>query len=271
MMMTAEAPPVAPTCERRVQAVLALFRGVSVAEVSTQYRMGRSALYKFRARGLMAMREALSDRPRGPKRPHNRLAPHREESVVACCQRHPTLSSYQIHQRLGADAPSPRTIQRVRERHRMARVPKRAPPTGPCRRLPSAAKERAAQLIQEKWHLGPERIAWDLQNGEDLQISPSTIKRLKRQIHEAISPPPPSPVWRFYERHHPHSLWHGDFLEKVTLTDLDRTAYQLTLMDDYSRGLCLLRSLPGPRHANHRARPHRRHAAMAGGSQSRDL
>jgi transposase InsO family protein len=43
-------------------------------------------------------------------------------------------------------------------------------------------------------------------------------------------------VRRFYERHHPHSLWHGDYLEKVTLTDLDRTAYQLTLMDDYSRG-----------------------------------
>jgi hypothetical protein len=43
-------------------------------------------------------------------------------------------------------------------------------------------------------------------------------------------------VWQFYERHHPHRLWHGDFLEKVTLTDLDRMAYQLTLMDDYSRG-----------------------------------
>lgn len=42
-------------------------------------------------------------------------------------------------------------------------------------------------------------------------------------------------MWRFYERHHPHSLWHGDFFEKVTLTDEGRTAYQLTLMDDYSR------------------------------------
>jgi transposase InsO family protein len=46
----------------------------------------------------------------------------------------------------------------------------------------------------------------------------------------------PAPqAWRFYERHHPHSLWHGDFFEKVTLTDEDRTAYQLTLQDDYSR------------------------------------
>jgi hypothetical protein len=45
-MMTAEAPPVAPTCERRLQAVLALFRGEPVATVSRQYRMGRSDLYK---------------------------------------------------------------------------------------------------------------------------------------------------------------------------------------------------------------------------------
>jgi Homeodomain-like domain len=161
-MMTAEIPPIAPTCERRVQAVLALFRGASVAKVSTQYRIGRSDLYKFRARALVALREALRDRPRGPKRPHNRLDPPREEGVVAFCQRHPTLSSSQVHQRLGADAPSPRTIQRVRERHSLVRVPKRAPPVVPRRRLSSAAKARAAQIIHEKWHLGPERIAWDL-------------------------------------------------------------------------------------------------------------
>jgi len=43
-------------------------------------------------------------------------------------------------------------------------------------------------------------------------------------------------VWRRYERQHPHHLWHGDCLEKVTLPDLDQTAYQLTLQDDYSRG-----------------------------------
>jgi hypothetical protein len=162
-----------------------VFRGTSVGEVSTPYRRGRSDLYKFRARALVAMCEALRDRPRGPKRPLNRLDPHREEGVVAFCQRHPTVSSYQVHQRLGLDAPRPRTMQRVRERHSMVRVPKRAPPAVPRRRLSSAAKARAAQIIHEQWHLGPERIAWDLQTGEDLLISPSTIKRLKRQIREA--------------------------------------------------------------------------------------
>jgi hypothetical protein len=46
-MMTAEIPPIAPTCERRVQAVLALFRGASVAKVVTQYQMGRSGFVKL--------------------------------------------------------------------------------------------------------------------------------------------------------------------------------------------------------------------------------
>jgi transposase InsO family protein len=234
--MTDPASPVPSKEESRVQAVLALFRREPVSRVSAAFRISRSDLYKLRARALAAMHGALRDHPRGPKRPHNRLNSFREQGVVAFCQRHPTLSSSQVRQRLGADPPSPRTIQRVRQRHGLARVPKRALPAVPRQRLSSAAKEHAVQMIKEKWHLGPERIAWGLQNGEALQISSSTVKRLKHKIHEAISPPPSPPVWRFYERHHPHSLWHGDFLEKVTLTDLDRTAYQLTLMDDYSRG-----------------------------------
>jgi transposase InsO family protein len=91
--------------------------------------------------------------------------------------------------------------------------------------------------MQEKPSLGPERLAWDLWNDERLMVSPSTMQRLKRQHRVALVPPrPPPPAWRFYERRHPHSLWHGDFLEKVTLTDLDQPAYQLTLLDDYSRG-----------------------------------
>jgi transposase InsO family protein len=222
--------------EHRLHAVLALFRGEKGSDVSTSFGICRSDLYKLRTRALAAMREALKDHHRGPKRSYNRLGDDREQHIIAACQRYPTLSSYQVCQRLGPDSPSPRTIQRVRERHGIARLPKRAPPTAPRRVVSTPVKERAAQLIQEQWHLGPERLAWDLQNREHLTISPSTVKRLKRNIHEARYPPPLPPVWRFYERHHPHSLWHGDFLEKVTLTDLDRTAYQLTLMDDYSRG-----------------------------------
>jgi transposase InsO family protein len=102
--------------------------------------------------------------------------------------------------------------------------------------LSAETTQRLRQVIAAKPSLGAQRLAWDLQNQHQLQISPSTIKRLKRALRQKQSPPAAPAVWRFYERHHPHSLWHGDFLEKVTLTDLDRTAYHFALLDDYSRG-----------------------------------
>jgi Helix-turn-helix domain len=160
--MSAEPAPVSLQCKRRVHAALALFQGVSVAEVSTQYRLCRSALYKFRARALAAMRAALVDHPRGPKRPHNRLAPHLEEAVVACCQRHPTLSSDQVEERFGNDAPTARTIQRIRQRHGLARLPKRAPATRLARCLPPETIRSAKAVIQAKPFLEPERTAWNV-------------------------------------------------------------------------------------------------------------
>jgi transposase InsO family protein len=222
--------------DRRLQAVMAMFRGERAAEIATTFGIPRSDLYKFRKRALAAMRNALADHPRGPKRAHNRLSEEREAKVVSLCERYPTWSSYKVRKRLGDQGPDPRTIQRVRARHDIARIPKRAPPLAPTPSLAWQHVERARQLITQKWHLGPERISWDLQNGEGIRISPSTIKRLTREIYDAEYPAPPPPQWRFYERKRPHSLWHGDFMEKVTLTDLNRTAYQLTLLDDYSRG-----------------------------------
>jgi transposase InsO family protein len=225
--------------ERRLPAVMALFRGDTASQVSTTFDICRSDLYKFRKRALIAMRAALKDHPRGPQHAHNRLEANQEQQVVALCQRHPTHSSYQVQKTLGADAPCARTIQRIRARHHMARLPKRAPPSAPARRIPEPVMKRARYLLKLRPHLGPERVVWDLHNGEQLKISTSTIKRLKRKMHAALhpAPPPPSPaVWRFYERHHPHSLWHGDFMDKITLTDTKESAHQLTLQDDYSRG-----------------------------------
>jgi hypothetical protein len=49
---------------RRVQAVLDLFRGDALADVSTRYGIRRSGLYKFRRRALAAIKEALADRRR---------------------------------------------------------------------------------------------------------------------------------------------------------------------------------------------------------------
>ena len=50
-------PSMPPKLERRVQAVLALFRGVPAARVSVQFGICPSDLYKFRRRALAAMRD----------------------------------------------------------------------------------------------------------------------------------------------------------------------------------------------------------------------
>ena len=233
--MTDDAPPMPSKCERRVQAVLALFRGEAVVQVSTQYQICRSDLYKFHRRALDAMRDALNDEKRGPRTPHNRLAADKEEAIRNVCERHPTLSSSEVQDRLQADALSARTVQRVRNRLDLPRLKKRDTPSFKAHRFTDDERQIIRQTVASTLHLGPYRLAWDVQNQHGLQISPSTTRRVKRALLDEMHPRPAPALWRFYERKHPHSLWHGDFFEKVTLTDEDRTAYQLTLMDDCSR------------------------------------
>ncbi len=223
--------------ERRVQAVLALFRGVPVEKVVMSSGICRSDLYKFRSRARLALNRALDDQPRGPKQSHNRISPEMERQIMTLCLNHPTWSAAQVREGLGPQAPSARTILRVRKRLVLPRLPKRAPPRATAHRLSSREKAMALKAIRSTPHLGPQRLSWDLCNRHQVRISPSTFKRMKRARRELMyPPPPPPPPWRFYERHHPHSLWHGDCMEKVTLTDLDEAAHQLTLLDDYSRG-----------------------------------
>jgi hypothetical protein len=57
-----------------------------------------------------------------------------------------------VHRRCGSDAPSPRTIQRIRARHGLVRCFKRAHPMKPRRRLTPEARERVAAIITEKPH-----------------------------------------------------------------------------------------------------------------------
>ncbi|MEA2174564.1 MAG: putative transposase, partial [Blastocatellia bacterium] len=219
--------------EQKLQAVLALFKGQVVAQVCQQYNICRSDLYKYKRRALAAMRSAMKDQRRGPKHPFNRLPKEKEQRIKLLSQRSPTLSSYQVTKSLVPDSPSPRAIQRVRKRLHLPRLRERKTPSFKAHRFTDDEKQLIRKTVEAKLHLGPYRLAWDLQNQYGMRISPSTVRRVKRAILLERHPPPPA--WRFYERHHPHSLWHGDFFEKVTLTDEDRTAYQLTLMDDYSR------------------------------------
>lgn len=219
----------------RLQAVLALLAGESADDVQARFGISHSRLYEYKRRALEAMREALKDQKRGPHHPHNRLSEEKEAAVKMVCERRPTLSSYRVKERLGKDAPTPRTIQRVRKRLNLPRLKKRDTPSFKAHRFTEDEHQLVRKTVESKLHLGPYRLAWDLQNQYKLNISPSTTRRVKRAILDKRNPPLAPIVWRFYERKHPHSLWHGDFFEKVTLTDEDRTAYQLTLLDDYSR------------------------------------
>jgi Helix-turn-helix domain len=90
-----------PMWQHRLEAVLALLRGEPGQQVAERFRMTRSDLYKFRARALQALRYALLDQPRGPKRPHNRLAADREEAVMQSLHQHPTWSARQLHEYSG--------------------------------------------------------------------------------------------------------------------------------------------------------------------------
>src|SRR5215831_6908668 len=91
--------------ERRVQAVLALWRGESVRQVSQRYHISRSDLYKFQRRARCALRQVLRDQRRGPRRAANRLTPEQEQAVLALCQRHPTWSAADAQRHYAGDAP----------------------------------------------------------------------------------------------------------------------------------------------------------------------
>src|SRR5262249_37691990 len=106
------------------------------------------------------------------------------------CERYPTWSSYQVQRHLGPAAPCPRTIQRIRKRYGLPRVPKRAPSRQPRKRFSAAEQHLIRATVQTKLYLGLLRLAWDLQNQHGLQISASTVRRVKRRILTALHPPP---------------------------------------------------------------------------------
>jgi len=229
-------PCTRPTWRHRLHAVLALLTGEPLPQVSARFGLGRSVLYKWRRRALQALEQALTDRPPGPHCPHNRLTPTQEAPLVELAQRHPTWSAAQLHAQAGPQAPSSRTLLRLRQRYHVPRLPKRPHPRRPARRLTRPVKRAARRLLEAKPWLGPRRLAWELQNVAHLAISPATMQRMKHAMRQTQRPTAPPPQWHFYARHHPHSLWHGDCLEKVFDHTTGRQLYQMTLLDDYSRG-----------------------------------
>jgi transposase len=171
---------------KRLQAVLAIPGGEPVAQVCAKFSISRSSLYNYKGRALKAMIETLQDKKSRPHHPHNRLSEEKEKSIRMVCERHPTLSSYQIKEQLGADSTTPRTIQRVRERLHLPRFNKRDAPSIQAHRFTDGEKRLVRKTVESKLNLGPYRLAWDLQNLHGLNISPSTTKRIKRTINEWI-------------------------------------------------------------------------------------
>ena len=172
-------PPTRPAWDHRLQAVLALLWGEPIPDVTARFGMGRSILYKWRRRALTALQGALTDHRPGPQCPANRLSPAEEAPLVELAQRHPTWSAAQIQAMVGPAAPSPRTIQRLRHRYALSRLPKRPAPCRPAQRLTQQVQQEARRLIEAKPELGPERLAWELQNVAHMQISPATMRRMK--------------------------------------------------------------------------------------------
>src|SRR2546428_7787937 len=153
--------------------------------------MGPGTLSTGSGLALTATRATMSIHSRGSQSPANQLAPAQEQPLVELAQCHPTWSAAQLHAQAGSDAPSPRTIQRLRHRCALPRLPKRPVPCRPARRLTRKVKQEAHRLIEVKPWLGPERLAWELQHVAQLQISPATIKRMQRARQQAQTPPPP--------------------------------------------------------------------------------
>ncbi len=225
--------------ETHLRAVFLMLAGRSVAAVSEQFKICRTNLCKLRRRATDAVRREIERPAKNKNYGHNRTPQKKGDKIVRLCQRHPTFSSYRISrkfQQTENEPVNPRTVQRIRKRHLLPRFPQRSAPAFKTHRFTAEEKKVVRQYIKEMLYLGGERLAWDIRHRYEIAISPSTAKRIKRNILLEINPPPPKqPNWRFYQRNHPHRLWHGDLMEKVTLTEEDRTAFQLTLLDDYSR------------------------------------
>jgi transposase InsO family protein len=119
----------------------------------------------------------------------------------------------------------------VRKRLSLPRLPKRTTPQSQAKRFTSKEKQQVKDYIQKNAHLGALRLSWDIVNILNISISASTVLRWRKEMKEIQKVEVVH--WQFYERKHPHSLWHGDFLKfEQRWNDLN----QITLQDDYSRG-----------------------------------
>jgi len=186
--------------ETHLRAVFLMLAGKSVAAVSEEFKICRTTLYSLRRRARDAVRREIENPVKNKKPARNRTPQEKEDKVVRLCQRHPILSSYRISQKFQQtenETITPRTVQRIRKRYSLPRVPQRPTPTFKAHRFTDGEKLIIRQTIKDKMFLGGERLSWDIRNQHGISISPSTTKRIKRSILLELNPPPPKPNWRF--------------------------------------------------------------------------
>ena len=136
---------------------------------------------------------ALTDDRPGPQRPANRLTPAEATpwwnwpSTIRPGVRHRSTPES------GPAAPRPAPSNACAIATSCRACPNGRLPRRPARRLTWQVKQETRRLIEAQPELGPERLAWELQNVTHMQISPATIKRMKHARQQAQTPSPPRP------------------------------------------------------------------------------
>lgn len=100
--------------EIRLQAVFAMLKGESIKLVSERFGVCRVTLYQLRRRAINAVRRQIENPIERKTLAHNHLPADKENKAAGLCERHPTLSSYQISrklQQLENEAVNPKTLQ----------------------------------------------------------------------------------------------------------------------------------------------------------------
>lgn len=206
----------------------------SIAVITHEYGISRSTFYKWLNKFLQAGKQALqNNRPDG--RRTSKITDEITGKIVITTYHKPGGSSYEVAENLAKQdiKINPKTIQRIWKSYGLiVDKTKTTPEKRQVRNFTQQEKEISVNYMKDHINLGSYRLGWDIMNLHGIKCSPMTIRRWREVIRPIQHKE--KPIWRFYERKHPHSLWHGDFL----VIETNRGGYyfyQFALLDDYSR------------------------------------
>jgi len=207
----------------------------AITVITHKYGIKRSTFYKWLNGFLQAGKETLQDKRSVKKRRPSKIPDEIKGKIIITEYHKPKGSSYKIAEGLKEQGIniSPRTIQRIWKSYGLTDNGIK-PPQQKClaRIFTQEEKDTCLSYITEHRNLGSYRISWEIMNLYNIRCSPMTIRRWREVIRPIQHKY--KPQWIFYERNHPHSLWHGDFLIRES-NKSGYYFYQFALLDDYSR------------------------------------